>query len=150
MERAAEERYQEALHLMAGGLSGAGIYLCGYTAEILLKNALFLTCGAHHRDLASVYLIPALKMGRRILPWIPAENGHSLVFWAMMLRYRRSEAFRPFPVDLDNELDLRVSRLYESWWVSKRYLTDQATESESRGVLSDVDWIRERYRDLWS
>lgn len=150
MERAAEERYQEALHLIVGGRLGAGIYLCGYSAEILLKNALFRSSGANPRDLASVYLIPAMRMGRKILSWIPAENGHSLVFWATMLRYRRSEVSWPLPIDLDNELDLRASRLYESWWVSMRYLADQATETEAQGVLSDVDWFREHYKELWS
>jgi len=150
LERAAEERYQEAKHLVGSGHLGAGIYLCGYTAEILLKNALFLFSGANPRDLASVYLIPAIRMGRKILPWIPVENGHSLVFWATMLRYRRSEGSRSLYTDLDNELDLRTSRLYESWWVSMRYLADQATETEAHGVLFDVEWFREHYRDLWS
>ncbi len=150
MEIAAEERYYEAMHLIIGGRFGAGIYLCGYSAEILLKNALFLSSGANPRDLASVYLVPAMRMGRKILPWIPVENGHSLVFWATMLRFRRLEVSRPLPTDLDNELDLRASRLYENWWLSMRYLTDQATETEAHGVLSDVDWLRKHYQDLWS
>ncbi len=150
MERAAEERYEEALLLLASARPGASIYIGGYTAEILLKSTFFLFCGAQRRDLASIYLVPALRMGRKILPEIPAEHGHSLIFWTAMLRRRRSEDAHPFPTNLDNELDLRVSRLYESWWVSMRYLTDHATKSEALGVLTDVGWIREHYQDLWS
>ena len=149
MERAAEERYFDATSLISGGRLAPGIYLAGYTAEMLLKCAYFLLDGALSDESVLPRLGPSAKTGRIILPAVAFEHGHSLRFWAGMIRLRRQRNGRGLPYLLDQQLVQRTRRLYQNWWVQMRYLKGRTSESEVRIVLDDVSWIRHHYRSLW-
>ena len=49
-ERASAEKLREGAVLLSAGALGGGIYLLGYAAEMVLKNACFLFDGAGRVD----------------------------------------------------------------------------------------------------
>jgi len=83
---AAAQKNREGAALVAAGYNGAGIYLLGYSAEMLLKNAYFRYTGASWADRVGPRLGSALTAGRILIPLVPHEGYHSLRFWASLLR----------------------------------------------------------------
>ena len=153
---AAEERYWEALELIVQGRPFAGIYLVGYTAEMLLKTAAFRFDGAQPGDFVAPRLRPAKSYGANVFPTIPYENAHSLRFWVAFLEQKRVAAGLPLPNALNVELTRRVDRVHNTWWVSMRYRSAavasmvSAAQMETIDLLEDVDWLRKYHTDLWS
>ncbi|MBI4578967.1 MAG: hypothetical protein HY718_04640 [Planctomycetes bacterium] len=147
---AADEKYWEGFDLLRAGARGGGIYLLGYTAEMILKYASFRTQG-HRPGTAVLGLFgPAKKwMGNR-RPTIPHEGYHNLLFWMHYLRERRRHLGRPLRADADWELVRRVRELYQIWWVEMRYRPDQAQPDEAAKLLDDVNWLRQNRVQLWS
>ena len=82
---AAELRYWDGLELMVQRRLDAGVYLMGYTAEMLLKTACFFVDGARPGEAAQPRLAPTRRLGRAIFPAVPDESFHSLSFWAAAL-----------------------------------------------------------------
>lgn len=153
---AANEKYLEGQNLVVQGDIGAGIYLLGYAAEMLLKNAYFRFTGAALADEIGPRLAPARSVGRGqqvagLIPHIPHESYHSLRFWAMLLQASRLVQSRPWP---DTEFALKFERctesLYNNWWVEMRYRCDLASPEEALQVLNDVAWLRTYQTTLWS
>ena len=154
---AAEERYWEAFELIVQGHPFAGIYLAGYTAEMLLKTAAFRFDGARPADFVAPRLVPAKNYGASFFPSIPYESAHSLRFWVAFLEQKRAAAGQPIPNPLKVELTRRVDRVHDTWWVSMRYrsavvtsIVSSAAQVETIDVLEDVDWLRKHHTDLWS
>lgn len=152
---AAVEKYSEGQRLITGN-PGAGIYLLGYAAEMLLKNAYFRFTGASLSDEVGPRLGPAKTAGRDrhgdgLIPNNEHEAHHSLRFWAMLLQAKRAEQGQSW-VDIDFTLEFErcTERLYNNWWVEMRYRRDLATPNEALQVLSDVGWLRAHFMDLWS
>ena len=77
---AAAQKYREGTALIAAGYNGAGVYLLGYSAEMLLKNAYFRYTGASWADRIQPRLGLALAAGRILIPLVPHEAYHSLRF----------------------------------------------------------------------
>ncbi len=146
---AAAQKYQEGTALITGGYNGAGIYLLGYSAEMLLKSAYFRYTGARPTDLTQPRLGAALNAGRRYVPLISHEAYHSLRFWSLLLREVRRHENRPLPSAVDAPFVSRTRRLYQNWWIGMRYHQEQATLLEARSVYSDVTWLRDNYIALW-
>lgn len=147
-EIAADERFEEGLELLTLGRLGAGIYLLGYAAEMLLKNACYRFAGADLTDPVAGFWGPALARGRGY--GLQPESSHSVRFWAYTLRADRVGAGQPLPMSTDAELCATVHRLYDNWWVEMRYRPDQALSAEAEEVLDDVGWLRSNYNALWS
>jgi len=154
---AAEERYWEALELMVQGHPFVGIYLAGYTAEMLLKTAAFRFDGARPGDFVAPRLAPAKHYGNSFFPHVAFESAHSLRFWAAFLEQKRAAAGNPLPNSLAIELNQRVDRMHTTWWVSMRYRSaavastvSTAIQAETIDLLDDVDWLRKHNTDLWS
>lgn len=145
---ASEEKYWEGIELLADGRPGAGIYLLGYTVEMILKCACFLTDGARPGDLVAPRLGPIRYWARQQLPLVPCESYHSLWFWILVLRRKRDLARRPFAEPVARSIMQRVRRVYGIWVVSMRYKPDQALQREAETVYDDVTWIRERRAQL--
>lgn len=145
---AADEKYWEGVELLSAGRRGAGIYLLGYTVEMLLKNACFRTDGAALGDRTQGRLVPIKKWAERQLPGLAPESYHSLWFWIHALRRKRSLTGREFPALFDSQLVQRVRRVYGIWWVEMRYRPDQSLDREANVVFEDVTWIRDRQIQL--
>ena len=148
-ELAAAQKYQEGAALIAAGYEGAGIYLLGYSAEMLLKNAYFHYTGARPADLTQPRLGAALSAGRRYIPLISHEAYHSLRFWSLLLREVRRHEKRPLPPAVDAPFVSRTRRLYQNWWIGMRYHQEYSVSREAGSVYSDVTWLRDNYTALW-
>lgn len=153
---AAAEKYDEGQRLIAGTDFGAGIYLLGYTAEIILKNAYFRFTGAALSDEVRPRLFPAKaagddRQGGGLIPGIPCESFHSLRFWAMLLQATRVNQGRLWAdIEFVLEFERCTERLYNNWWVEMRYRVDLANTQQALQVLSDVGWLRNHQTVLWS
>lgn len=145
----AAQKYQEGAVLIAAGHNGAGIYLLGYSAEIILKNAYFRYMGANWADRIQPRLGLALISGRMYIPLVPHEGYHSLRFWALLLRETRRFQRRPLPPLLDAQFVSRTRRLHQNCWIGSRYRRDQATGMEAATVLEDAAWLQRNYSVLW-
>lgn len=152
-EAASQERYLEGLELMLANQCGAGVYLMGYAAEIVLKEAYFRLIGSGLTDRVGTLLPPARTWGRANLPQPISddESYHSLRFWAALLCARRTGLGKPFPPAFESELLRTSSRLYVAWWVEMRYhVLSQASLGDARDVYNDVTWIISNRLQLWS
>jgi hypothetical protein len=147
---AAEERYWEGLELMLQGRIDAGIYLMGYTSEMLLKTACFFFDGARPADLTKDRLSPTRRLGASRFPAVKDEFFHSLKFWATALEHKRATAGRPLAPPLLAALHAAVGRLYDIWWVEMRYRPRRATPADSLALYEDVSWMRANHMALWS
>jgi hypothetical protein len=148
-ELAAEQRYWAGVELIVSGYPGSGVYLIGYTGEMLLKNACFRLDGVHPADLVAPLLGPARTWMRIRCPTIPHESYHSLLFWMWCLREKRRTQGRALSGPLDWALVRRVRRLYQIWWVEMRYRPDQVRPAEAQRAYDDVTWLRDNYLALW-
>ena len=146
---AAALKYREGAALIAAGHSGAGIYLLGYSAEMLLKNAYFRYTGASWADRVQPKLGLALAAGRILIPLVPHEGYHSLRFWALLLREARHAQHRPLPPLLDAQFISRTRRLHQNCWIGSRYRRDQSTAREAAAVLDDTEWLQRNHTLLW-
>ena len=149
---AEEERYWEGLELMVAGRLGAGIYLMGFAAEMLLKAACFRINGANPRDLTRPMLGPARTEGRAHFPAIDHESYHSLLFWGELLlsRRRRHGGLAPFSPAFRNTFTHCVHSVYSIWWIEMRYRPDQASVADAGQVYEHVSWLRNNHLSLWS
>ena len=143
------QKYREGTTLVAAGHLGAGIYLLGYSAEMLLKNAYFRFTGASAVDRVQPRLAPALAAGRLYNPAVSHESYHSLRFWALLLRETRRRERRPLPPLVDASFTARTRRLHQTAWIGMRYRQDQATLQEAQSAQSDVGWLHRHDTELW-
>ena len=134
---------------MARGYGGAGMYLMGYSAEMLLKSAYFRFSGAQPTDRIAALLGPAQQTAQRLIPGISRETYHSLRFWALLLRAKRRQQNNPLPLAVDAPFVSRTRRLYQNWWIGMRYRPDSAQPRETLILLDDMDWLRANYGRLW-
>ncbi len=147
-ELAAEERYWTGLELMTRGEGAAGIYLLGYTAEMLLKNSYFLLDKSTTPTFPVGSQLAQAKLASSLfLPGRPFKNYHDLISWANLLIEKRRQEARPLPPNVELALAQHTQRLADNWFVELRYRAAQATASEVNAVYEDVTWIRSYYRD---
>lgn len=145
---ASDEKYWEGIELLISGRRGAGVYLLGYSVEMMLKNACFMTDGARPSDLVGPRLGPIRSWAKSKLPTIPHESYHSLWFWVQVLRKKRASLGRQLSEQVDATLSQRIHRIHGIWVVGMRYKPDQALQREAESVYNDVTWIRDR-RSQW-
>ncbi len=147
-ELAAEERYWTGLELMTRGDGADGIYLLGYTAEMLLKNSYFLLDKSTTPTFPVGTQLGQAKLAASIfLPGRPFKNYHDLAFWAELLSEKRRQEARPLPPNVEIALAQHTQCLADNWFVELRYRAAQATAQEANAVYEDVTWIRSHYRD---
>ncbi len=149
-ELAAESRYWDGCELITQGHGLGGIYLLGYTAEMILKHASFRANRGRPADPASGFFGPIRDWMNARYPLVEREGYHSLLFWTFYLRGRRREAGMPLPDGLDWELVRRARRLYSIWSVDLRYRDWKPGAAEAQMVYDDVTWLRDTRIRLWS
>jgi len=154
-EIAALRRYEEGFELMTRDKTLAGVYLMGYSAEMLLKTA-FFRYRSRHREIHSVGLFslraqlgPAKTLGKRIIPHIACERYHSIRFWALLLiKFRRGKG-DPLPNPLDQQLAQRSNRIYRNWTEMLRFQIIMVEPREELCFFEDVTWIVQNHGKLW-
>ena len=148
-ELAAQDRYWEGLELMVAGREPGGVYLLGYTAEMLLKLASFRLESVRPTDPVKPRLAPVRQWMKQTCPGIDSEGFHSLVFWATYLRTKRRQQGRPLDPLTESQLAERTRCLYAVWTVEMRYRSLRRPASDWRSAYDSVEWIRENYLRLW-
>jgi hypothetical protein len=152
LELAAEARYWESISLLTEGHSHGGVYLLGYTAEMLLKAACF-RFGAAPPTTPVVGLL-ALCRARYVNLYArsePIEGYHNPLFWAELLIEDRRAQLKPLPATVEQQLLLVSGFVKDNWTVSMRYQHLPALPPQTlEEFLEAVGWLRERHVDLWS
>ncbi len=151
LELAAQERYLEALELLASGYPDGAVNLLGYVAEMLLKEVYSLSTGARPGDLVGPRLGPARTAGQNLprLRGVKHEHYHSLRFWALLIVETRRTCSRRLPADTEARLHQRTRRLYQNWSIEMRYRRGLVTHREAQSVLEDVTWLLDNHVALW-
>lgn len=145
----AAERLNEATNLKASGQNQAAIYLAGYSAEMLLKYAYMRFQGASPGASVESMLKPASKLAAILIPATKPEAYHSVLFWMELLKARRLQATNGLPDQVARALAWRIKCIYDGWWVSMRYRSDQATTHEADEMLQQVSWLTRFHTLLW-
>lgn len=148
-ELAAEERFLDAQELLARGHGTGAAYLIGYVAEMLLKNAVFRFDGAQPSDLVYPRLSPAKKWAQKSLPGLQYNHGHGILFWALVLRKKRSDKGNPLPLVVSQNLIRIAYRLSRRWAVELRYFGFEVTVEFAKRSFEDVAWIKKNHAALW-
>lgn len=142
LELASASKLMEGVQLLTGGSLTGGVYLLGYVAEMVLKNACFLFDGARPADAVYSRLAPCRTLGKSRFPQISSGNYHSLVFWYHVLVHKRQLAGSPLPVLIGRQLGRRVARVHNMWVVALRYYPDgPIAAADSEAVYDDVLWM---------
>lgn len=147
-QSAVEDRYWEAISLMTAGYPSGGIYLIGYTAEMLLKSAYFAFCGERLTVPVWPLMAPAWTAGVEYFPGSFSSSNrdyHNLDFWARLLREERRRKGADLPWHVDAQYLDYTRRLYINWWAEMRYRHAQATTQDAEEVLEAVSWLRSHY-----
>jgi hypothetical protein len=147
---AAEARYWDGCQLLTQGHGLGGIYVLGYTAEMILKHACLRADRARPADPAAGFFGPIRVWMQVRYPLVQRESYHSLLFWASYLRGKRRENGNPLSDAIDWELVRRVRRLYSTWSVDLRYRDWTIQAAEAAAVYDDVTWLRDTRIRLWS
>ena len=151
IELAGTDKLWEGIELLVAGRPAGGIYLLGYVAEMVLKNACFLFDKARPADLIWPRLAPMRNFGKKYFPTIDPENYHSLVFWYHALQWKRNIAKQPLPRPMARQLARKVARIYSMWIVAMRYYPDvNVLPNESEAVYRDVIWLYDNQLQLRS
>jgi hypothetical protein len=148
-ELSARQKYWAGLELMASGHEATGVYVLGYVAEMLLKNACFRFDGGRPGDPVGPYMGPARRWMGVYYPLIDSEAYHSVWFWAVLLRHKRRRAGRSLDVGIDQALLHHVRHVYRNWWVSMRYRSDAPQPVELQAVYNGITWLLDHYALLW-
>lgn len=112
----------------------AGVYLLGYTAEMILKVAYFRFEGAGSADRVAPLLETAKIKAKNLNVGMERENYHSLRFWTQLLLATRNHEDRNLPKRVAENLESHTTILYENWWVEMRYRRLAANYAEALEV----------------
>lgn len=146
---AQEERYWEGLELMTRGHAGAGIYLMGYSAEMVLKYAYFLVRRYSLLDVVPGLLGTAHRRAQTLNVAESHEGYHNPVFWCELLCAERRQASKPFSPGFEAGVRAAVGVVRDNWKVEMRYQRDIAQQGEAEEFREAVDWLRRNVEGLW-
>ncbi len=150
-ELAAQDKISEGQQLITNSYYSGGIYLLGYAAEMLLKNACIRYIGAVSSDQVRSKLEELLSHSYGLwAPLVRHESKHSLQFWAATLENMRDYNGAGFNPAFLYRFQFAANRLYSNWWVEMRYRQGRANATQALEVLADVGWISSSYTDLYT
>lgn len=147
---AAFQRHRDALALVETGRRTAAIHLWGYSAEMILKAAIFSVWGYGPEEEISLEDIKAAKqLAAEVgLPW--GGSLHYLAGWGeLLVRYRATLPGTIYPnADFGIEVVARTRKLYQTWRESLRYHKNVAYAHEVRDIRNHVEWLLDRWEWL--
>jgi hypothetical protein len=146
-ELAAEERYWDACELLVNGRAWGGLYLLGYTVEMLLKAACFRVDRLRPNDPVSLGTIRPWH--KKYFPTVDLDGFHSLRFWCLLLRRKRRMRGVAFASEFDDTLVRRTRRLHSAWCVEMRYRSGVLSPALVSDLLDDASWVRLHRAQLW-
>lgn len=150
---ASNARYDEGLALLAAGYRDGGIYLLGYTAEMILKTSFCRVEPTVSPDVEvrSRFSIAERHWERATGQLPPRAYEHNLKFWEFVLAPERAARRKPsLGIMVSQTLSKCVQIVAENWDVKIRYQSGGATTQESESVRDAVRWMHDNQRTLWS
>jgi hypothetical protein len=151
LERAAQDRYNEAQYLLTRRHRLAALYLLGYCVEMCLTAAFFHSAGfPPHVPIDSDTRRRRMALGRQVRDpnGVPLMNSdpHPIVGWARLLERQRS-ASPSLPTQQAQALKQAIANaeaVYKHWRPELRYKTTQVTQSQVDEVRKAAAWFLER------
>jgi hypothetical protein len=146
MELAAEQRFWDGLALASGVVDHrlGGVYLLGYSAEMLLKTAYFRFVGVPPGD----DIAPYLRAVRAHALW-RGRNLHDLRSWLdFLLDFRRAQG-HPVALSIAGLARIQVLAVDVHWRESLRYASLRPLDQELNQVYESVEWLRNNHALLW-
>lgn len=148
--RAAFERIEDGFRLVAADRRTAGIYLWGYSTEMILKAAYFSAVGFGLDQPISIHDLQAAKNSSMNLGFAWLGNLHSLDSWATLLvRWRAATPGAMYSTpSFASDLLAQVGRISRVWRESLRYHANLAYLFEVHAAQRAVEWLGGNWRRL--
>ncbi|HZW35187.1 MAG TPA: hypothetical protein VFF52_30980 [Isosphaeraceae bacterium] len=155
LQRAAEQRVEDANWLMAQNRFLAALYFFGYSVEMVLSAAYFRSAGFSpnmpiDRDTRQRRMAKARQLMMTTGQPLMEGDPHPLVGWARFLEWQRS-ALRELTareVQLVKEAIRNAGLVYKHWRPELRYKTTQVMPDQIQEVRRAAIWFIEHRDDL--
>jgi hypothetical protein len=145
---AARLRYSEAERLANAGDRLAGVYLCGYAAEMLLKAAFFRLQGKQPNDPITIHDLRIAMQQAQSMYQKKWHNLHDLGGWAALLTDERRRLGIAYPPRLSRVLNAQVKRIQQNWREDLRYHSNRPYLGEMRATFEGVAWLSSQFHSL--
>jgi hypothetical protein len=151
LERAAEQRYNDAESLVSKKRSLAALYLLGYTAEMCLSAAYYRSAGfdpnapiavdTRRRRMAQARQLRATN-GQPLM----SNDPHPVVGWARFLEWQRTSSAPLTARDSQRlrEAIRRAELVYKHWRPSLRYKITSVMPNQLEEVRKAAFWFLEQ------
>lgn len=149
LARSSISRFHEGLNLIRRGDSWIGIYLTGYSAEMILKNAFFICRGASFMDPVRPELDATTLTAKVLRVQWKSEAFHSVLFWSELLILGKRRQGCPLEPHVQTELLMHAETLYNHWWVPMRYRRMVPEPGEVRRLVESAAWFMAKRELLW-
>jgi hypothetical protein len=154
LERAAEQRFQEANDLRDIGHRLAALYFYGYSVEMCLTAAYFRSAGfgptsTLDRDMRQRRMAQARQLTTASGERLMNSDPHPLVGWARFLERQRSlsRSLSPQESQQLREAVSKAEQVYKHWRPELRYKTTDVQPDQLDEVGRAATWfIRQRRR----
>lgn len=146
---AALARYHEGRILTIRDRRLTGIYLWGYSAEMLLKAGYFRLKGwSQKQPITLADMKQAKQHAIQVLNCVWPGNLHYLPGWKDLLIEERQRLGRPFARSFSRSLSAQISRLALHWIESLRYHDLRPFRGEVRVCEQATTWLIGQFRFL--
>lgn len=149
LARASRARYEEGLSFISQGKPWIGIYIAGYSAEMILKIAYFLAKGAQWSSPVKPELDSTLREARFLGVLYPPQGFHNTLFWMDLLIAKLNHQGHRLTGDFESDLRTRTDILYDIWCISMRYRREEPMEEEVNAFIWALSWLMDKRFDLW-
>jgi hypothetical protein len=150
---AAADRLNDALALKKAGRRMAGLYLCGYSIELVLKASYFSCVGFTADQLITSQSRRLAMANMRAVTGINAQNQHHLIGWANLLVQTRAThpVLLPLKPMIGAEIINRATAVYSHLWREHlRYHCNRPYDYEVDKALECANWYLTHYNELTS
>jgi len=155
LQRAAEQRIEDAHRLMEEKRFLAALYFFGYSVEMVLSAAYYRSAGFSpnmpiDRDTRQRRMAYARLLRTPDGQPLMESDPHPLVGWARFLEWQRSasEELTSREVQLLKESIRSAERAYKHWRPELRYKTTQVTPGQVEEVQKAASWFMQHQDEL--
>jgi hypothetical protein len=155
LQRAAEQRFEDARQLLDEKRLLASLYFFGYSVEMVLSAAYYRSAGFSpnmpiDRDTRQRRMAYARSLRTPNGQPLMESDPHPLVGWARFLQWQRSASgeLTAREVHLLKEAIHHAERAYKHWRPELRYKTMQVTVDQVEDVHEAASWFIQHRDDL--
>jgi hypothetical protein len=155
LERAAEQRYDEADRLVSHKRLLAAVYFYGYSVEMCLSVAYYRSAGfppnaAIDQDTRRRRMAQARQLQTSTGQPLMSSDPHPLVGWARFLEWQRSASATLSAKESQRlkECIHRAESVYKHWRPELRYKTTDVTPNQLGEVRGAASWFLDHRRLL--